>query len=102
MAGGGLLSACASARPRLSPAFKPIQGSVADEVLLPAGYKYDVIVRWGESLWSSAPNLDAARLADGVLLEPGAAERQRVSSARVATRFISFRSMPAAIAACCA
>jgi secreted PhoX family phosphatase len=34
-------------------------------------------VRWGESLWSSTPDLDAARLADGVLLEAGAAERQQ-------------------------
>ena len=46
-------------------------------MLLPPGYRYDVIVRWGESLWSSVPDLDAARLAEGVLLEPGAAERQQ-------------------------
>jgi len=45
--------------------------------VLPPGYRYDVIARWGESLWSSVPDLDATRLADGVLLEPGAAERQQ-------------------------
>jgi uncharacterized protein len=56
--------------------FKAIEGSKADAVLLPAGYTYDLLVRWGDSLWSSTPDLDASRLAAGVLLEPGAAERQ--------------------------
>lgn len=77
LAGGGLLQACAATRPANRLSFKPIQGSKADAVLLPPGYKYDVLVRWGESLWSSTSDLDAARLADGVLLEPGAAERQQ-------------------------
>src|SRR5687768_13826206 len=72
IAGGTLLGACTALRPAGALSFKPIQGSQADDVLLPPGYKYDVIVRWGESLWSSTPDLDAARLADGVLLEPGA------------------------------
>jgi secreted PhoX family phosphatase len=78
LASGGLLQACTTLRPTARrPSFKPIQGSQADSVLLPPGYKYDVIARWGESLWSSVPDLDAARLADGALLEPGAAERQQ-------------------------
>jgi secreted PhoX family phosphatase len=77
IAGGTLLGACTTLRTAGALSFKPIQGSQADDVLLPPGYKYDVIVRWGESLWSSTPDLDAARLADGVLLEPGAAERQQ-------------------------
>jgi uncharacterized protein len=78
IAGGGLLSACASPpMPARSLSFKPIQGSTADEVLLPPGYQHDVVVRWGDSLWTSAPDLDAARLADGVLLKSGAAESQQ-------------------------
>jgi uncharacterized protein len=77
LASGALLQACTTARPAGALSFKPIQGSQADAVLLPPGYKYDVIARWGESLWSSVPDLDAARLAEGVLLEAGAAERQQ-------------------------
>ena len=77
VASGGLLSACATAPSARSLSFKPIQGSQADAVLLPPGYRYDMVVRWGESLWSSTPDLDTARLADGVLLEPGAAQRQQ-------------------------
>jgi secreted PhoX family phosphatase len=77
LAGGTLLQACTSLRPAGGLGFKAIEGSKADAVVLPPGYRYDVIARWGESLWSSVPDLDAARLADGVLLEPGAAERQQ-------------------------
>jgi secreted PhoX family phosphatase len=77
LAGGTLLQACTSLRPGGGLGFKAIEGSKADAVVLPPGYRYDVIARWGESLWSSVPDLDAARLADGVLLEPGAAERQQ-------------------------
>jgi uncharacterized protein len=77
VAGGGLLGACTTARPASRLAFKPIPGSQADAVLLPPGYRHDVLVRWGDSLWSSVPDLDTARLADGALLEPGAADRQQ-------------------------
>ena len=75
--GGSLLAACTTARAASVLSFKPIQGSKADDVLLPPGYRYDMIVRWGDSLWSSVADLDAARLADGALLTPGAAERQQ-------------------------
>src|SRR5262245_4541129 len=78
LAGGGLLQACTSTRPAADRlGFKAIAGSKADAVILPPGYRYDVVARWGESLWSSVPDLDAARLAAGVLLESGAAERQQ-------------------------
>ncbi|HKU16282.1 MAG TPA: PhoX family phosphatase [Steroidobacteraceae bacterium] len=77
VASTGLLGACTSLRPASKLAFKAIEGSKADAVVLPPGYRYDLLVRWGDSLWSSTPDLDAARLADGVLLEPGAAERQQ-------------------------
>ena len=77
VAGSGLLGACTNTRSASSLSFKPIQGSQADAVLLPPGYRYDLLVRWGDSLWSSVADLDTARLAGGVLLEPGAAERQQ-------------------------
>ena len=77
VAGGGLLGACTTMRPASALSFKGIQGSKADEVVLPPGYRYDVLARWGDSLWTSAPDLDASRLAEGVLLESGAAERQQ-------------------------
>ncbi|HEY0940066.1 MAG TPA: PhoX family phosphatase [Steroidobacter sp.] len=57
--------------------FKPIRGSSADAIVLPPGYTHDVLIRWGESLTSKVPDLDAARLDAGVLLEPNAAEHQR-------------------------
>jgi len=74
------LSGCAprtsapSAGSRLG--FQPIKGSAADAVILPPGYTYDLLVRWGDSLFEGVPDLDAARLADGVLLEKGAGELQ--------------------------
>lgn len=59
-----------------SLAFKPIKGSAADAVVLPPGYTYDVVVRWGEALFPGVPDLDASKLASGALLERGAAEAQ--------------------------
>lgn len=56
--------------------FEPIQGSTADAIVLPRGYTYDLLARWGDSLCPSTPDLDTSRLAHGVLLEPGAARRQ--------------------------
>jgi secreted PhoX family phosphatase len=41
-------------------AFEAIPVSTADEVIVPAGYKADVMVRWGDPLWSDAPEFDHA------------------------------------------
>jgi secreted PhoX family phosphatase len=57
--------------------FKPIQGSKADAIVLPPSYTYDVVIRWGDSLSSSVPDLDTTKLDAGALLEPKAAEYQR-------------------------
>src|SRR5437868_11202565 len=57
--------------------FAAIRGSKADTIELPPGYTYDIVARWGDSLSSATPDLDAAKLAAGVLLEPQAAEHQR-------------------------
>jgi uncharacterized protein len=57
--------------------FEPIRGSKDDAVLLPRGYTYDVVVRWGDALWSRTPDLDTSKLASGELFSPDAADRQR-------------------------
>ena len=78
VAGGGLLSACTTTRSASQLSFKPIQGSQADAVLLPPGYRYDLLVRWGDSLWSVGCQISTPRdLPTACLLEPGAAERQQ-------------------------
>lgn len=77
---GSALLASAPAQGSKTPAlgFKPIQGSKADAITLPPGYTHDVLIRWGESLSSSVPDLDATRLDAGLLLESQAAEHQRL------------------------
>lgn len=56
--------------------FKAIAASSRDEILLPPGYTYDVVARWGDSLFSNVPDLDASKLPQGVLFESGVAKRQ--------------------------
>jgi secreted PhoX family phosphatase len=68
-----LLSAASSASLR----FAPIAGSKEDAVVLPPGYTYDIIARWGDSLFSAVPDLDSSKLASGCLFESFAHERQR-------------------------
>lgn len=57
--------------------FKTVLGGTDDAIVLPPGYTYDVLARWGDSLFSKVPSLDASRLAAGCLFEPGAADAQR-------------------------
>jgi secreted PhoX family phosphatase len=79
MAGSALLASSeANASRTTQLGFKPIQGSKADAIVLPPGYTHDVLIRWGESLSPSVPDLDATKLDAGVLLEPKAAEYQRM------------------------
>lgn len=56
--------------------FKAIQASKADAVILPPGYTYDTLIRWGQSLSSRVPDLDASKLDGGVLFHPKAAQYQ--------------------------
>ncbi|MCC5867294.1 MAG: PhoX family phosphatase [Gammaproteobacteria bacterium] len=56
-----------------SRGFTPISGATTDRVELPEGFFHDVVIRWGESLFSDTPDLDTRRIPDGVLLDPGAA-----------------------------
>lgn len=57
--------------------FKPIAASSADQIILPPGYTYDLVAKWGESLFSKVPDLDASKLQGGLLFEPNAATLQR-------------------------
>ncbi len=41
-------------------AFEAIPVSTADDVIVPPGYKAEVMVRWGDPLWSDAPEFDHA------------------------------------------
>ncbi len=56
--------------------FKSIVGSSEDKVIVPDGYTYDVVIRWGDSLNPAAPNMDMAGLPKGSLLQPIAAQQQ--------------------------
>lgn len=73
----GLVSACGAPGSGASaPRFATISGSKADAVVVPKGYRSDVLIRWGDALNADAHSLDARAVPDGVLLEAGAAARQ--------------------------
>lgn len=59
----------ATDRPMVSP-------SQEDRVIVPDGYVPDVVLRWGDRLFPDSPEFDAATVAAGGLLEPGAAHAQ--------------------------
>ncbi|MEE8529133.1 MAG: PhoX family phosphatase [Gammaproteobacteria bacterium] len=56
--------------------FRPIPGSQDDRVVLPSDYRYDVVLRWGDSLWSDTPDLDTGAVPGGSLLKAGEATAQ--------------------------
>lgn len=56
--------------------FQPIHGSRDDRVILPKDYRYDVVLRWGDSLWSDTPDLDTRAVQKGSLLEEGSGPAQ--------------------------
>jgi secreted PhoX family phosphatase len=71
------LAAIASGAELKRPAgFVPVAPQTTDSVVLPKEYTYDVIARWGDSLFPGTPSLTAADLRGGRLLSAGAADRQ--------------------------
>jgi secreted PhoX family phosphatase len=77
IAGCGSFPAAAPASGASTLSFAPIVGGNADAIELPPGYAHDVILRWGDSLFSDTPDLDTAALPTGTLLEASAAGRQQ-------------------------
>lgn len=77
LAFGALSSQAATSRSSANGlSFKPIAGGTADAIVLPPGYTHDIVARWGDSLFKRVPDLDTSKLAAGLLLQPGAADRQ--------------------------
>lgn len=74
--------ACASALPAWpsrrarSAAFEPVAAQRTDAVVLPKGYRYDLIAGWGDSLFPGVPDFTARDLKRNAHLADGAAERQ--------------------------
>ena len=56
--------------------FAGISGSQADRVLLPDGYVYDAVIRWGDSLSPNVADMDVVGIPTGSLLRPEAASLQ--------------------------
>ncbi len=56
--------------------FRAIVGNKEDKVILPSGYTHDVVIRWGDSLSATVPNLDTAAIPHGSLFKPQAAQQQ--------------------------
>lgn len=66
----------ATAKPVATLGFRPIAASAADAVVLPDNYDYDIVARWGDSMFAATPDLDTSKLASGVLIGKDAAANQ--------------------------
>jgi secreted PhoX family phosphatase len=56
--------------------FTPVMPQTTDAIVLPPGYSYDLLARWGESLFPGTPSLTGEAIMDDRLIVPGAAARQ--------------------------
>lgn len=66
----------AQTAPTSSLTFTSIAPSSIDAVVVPPGYRTDVVVRWGDPLFAGAPALDARAVASGSLLTADAVAAQ--------------------------
>lgn len=57
-------------------AFPQVAPSARDAVIVPDGYRADIVLRWGDPLFAGVPALAPAAVARGALLEAGAADAQ--------------------------
>ncbi|MEQ9641487.1 MAG: PhoX family phosphatase [Alphaproteobacteria bacterium] len=66
---GALLAGCATAGQRAEATgpldFEPVAANSLDTVTLPPGYRWHVVVAWGDPLWSGAPEFDPATAGTG-------------------------------------
>jgi uncharacterized protein len=76
--GAGLAAALAAPGSLLAAASDsgPLPGSTADRVLVADGYAHDVVIRWGDPLFTGAPALDAAAVARGGMLKMSPADAE--------------------------
>lgn len=75
----GALAGCSRRALPQSPAglaFAPLAGSSADAVRVPEGYRADLVVRWGDALFTDTASLTSEGIASGALLAAGAAAGQ--------------------------
>jgi secreted PhoX family phosphatase len=56
--------------------FQSVAPQTTDALVLPKDYTFDLIARWGDSLFPGTPSLTARDLIEGALLSPDAARRQ--------------------------
>jgi len=56
--------------------FPRVAASKSDAVIVPDGYRADVVLRWGDPLFANSTALDPRAVAEGALLAPGAAAAQ--------------------------
>ena len=57
-------------------AFSGITGGQADRIILPEGYVYDLLIRWGDTLNGKVPDMDVSAIKKGGLMTPVAARQQ--------------------------
>jgi secreted PhoX family phosphatase len=70
-------TARAATAPVSKTSFVEITSSNADRISLPPGYTHDVVIRWGDAMWSDTPSLDTSSMRAGGLLTPTAAVAQQ-------------------------
>ena len=70
-ASGGGLGVARAAKPSqgLSSLFKPVKASTADTVTVPEGFDWDVLIRWGDPLWSKGSEFDEQTRGSGASQE---------------------------------
>ncbi len=79
---GSLVAASSFASPagareaRQPSGFVPVSPQTTDDVVLPKDYTFDLIARWGDSLFPGTPGITAEDLRRGTLLSEAAAQRQ--------------------------
>src|SRR5262245_11199672 len=75
---GSPFSSVAGASAKESPSdFKAVTPQSTDAVVLPKDYTFDLVVRWGDSLFAGTPSITRQTLLQGGLLSTGAEERQQ-------------------------
>lgn len=70
------LAGAATSEHATPSSFVPIPAQKTDAVVLPKGYTYDLVARWGDSMFPGTPSLTGDDVRSDALLRDGAAQRQ--------------------------